>query len=137
LRFWDYDDGQIFLDGIDINHFSKASLRKHIGLVMQENSLFNMTIQENLLLAKKDATQKEITEALKKAKADFVFATKDGLDTLIGERGLKLSGGEKQRLSIARLFLKNPEILILDEATSALDNKTEKAVQASLDAIMA
>lgn len=137
LRFWDYDDGQIFLDGTDINNFSKVSLRKHIGLVMQENSLFNMTIRENLLLAKKEATNKELIKALKKAKADFVFATKDGLDTLIGERGLKLSGGEKQRLSIARLFLKNPEILILDEATSALDNKTEKAVQASLDAIMA
>lgn len=95
-----------------------------------------MSVKENLLLAKPDASEKELKNALTKASADFVFELEDGIDTLIGERGLKLSGGEKQRISIARLFLKNPEVLILDEATSALDTATEQKITAALDTLM-
>lgn len=105
-------------------------------MVSQDNSLFNLTIRENLLFAKPDATDDEIKTALENASAQFVYKLENGLDTKIGERGLKLSGGEKQRISIARLFLQNPEILVLDEATSALDNKTEKIIQKSLDRLM-
>ncbi|NUJ97593.1 ABC transporter ATP-binding protein [Candidatus Gracilibacteria bacterium] len=136
LRFWEVSAGKIMLDGIDIREINKKSLRNHIGVVSQDNSLFNLSIKENLLFAKPKATKEDLETALKKAQCNFVFDFKDGLDTIIGERGLKLSGGEKQRLSIARLFLKNPEILILDEATSALDNKTEKLVQKALDTLM-
>lgn len=98
--------------------------------------MFNDSLKQNLLFAKPDATDEEIQQALKNAQADFVENMKNGLDTVIGERGMKLSGGEKQRIAIARLFLKNPEILILDEATSALDNKTEALVQKALDTLM-
>lgn len=136
LRFWDISKGHIFIDHMDIKTISKSSLRKHIGIVMQDNSLFNTSIKNNLLYAKSDATEEEMIQALKKAKADFVFKQKDGIYTEIWERGLKLSWGEKQRLNIARIFLKNPEILILDEATSALDNKTEIEIQKSLDELM-
>ena len=111
-------------------------MRAHIGMVSQDNSLFNLTIRENLLFAKPDASDDEIKIALQQASADFVWKLEKGIETMIGERGLKLSGGEKQRLSIARLFLQNPQILVLDEATSALDNKTEKNIQQSLDALM-
>jgi ABC-type multidrug transport system fused ATPase/permease subunit len=136
LRFWEINKWKILLDTIDIREMNKKSLRSHIGVVSQDNSLFNLSIKENLLFAKSDATKEELHEALRKAQCEFVFDFKDWLDTIIGERGLKLSGWEKQRLSIARLFLKDPEILILDEATSALDNKTEKMVQKALDALM-
>ncbi|MDD3793987.1 MAG: ABC transporter ATP-binding protein [Candidatus Gracilibacteria bacterium] len=136
LRFWDYDNGNITFDGIDIKDISKSSIRDHIGIVTQDNSLFNLSILENLRFAKPKASLKEIKQALIDAQADFVFDLENGLDTVIGERGLKLSGGEKQRISLARLFLKNPEILILDEATSALDNKTEKLIQKTLDKLM-
>lgn len=136
LRFWEIKKGHIYLDGIDTKKITKKSLRKHIWIVMQDNSLFNTTIKNNLLFAKADATEEEIIEALKKAKADFVLKQKDGIHTEIGERWLKLSGWEKQRLNIARIFLKNPEILILDEATSALDNKTEVEIQNSLDELI-
>ncbi len=124
------------LDGQDISTLKKADLRSYIGMVTQDNSLFNLTIRENLMFAKPDATDDELKIALQKASADFVWKLEKGIETMIGERGLKLSGGEKQRLSIARLFLQNPEILVLDEATSALDNKTEKNIQKSLDALM-
>ncbi len=136
FRFWDVENGEILLDGQDITKISKKSLRKHIGIVSQDNSLFNMSIKENLLLAKPDASEDDLKDALKKASADFVFKLEDGIETVIGERGLKLSGGEKQRISIARLFLKNPEVLVLDEATSALDTATEKKITASLDTLM-
>ncbi len=136
LRFWEVTGWKILLDDIDIRNINKKSLRSHIGVVSQDNSLFNLSIKENLLFAQPKATKEDLEMALKKAQCDFVFDFKEGIDTVIGERGLKLSGWEKQRLSIARLFLKDPEILILDEATSALDNKTEKMVQKALDALM-
>lgn len=136
LRLWDSDSGKIKLDGINITDISKKSLRQHIWVVSQDNSLFNMTIRENLLFANSKASDKKLKEALSQAEANFVFDLDKWLDTVIWERGLKLSGWEKQRLSIARLFLKNPEILILDEATSALDNKTEKVIQKALDKLM-
>ena len=136
FRFWDINSWAILIDWNNINDISKKSLRKNIGLVMQDNTLFNTTIKENLSFANPAATEKDIKNALKKAEANFVFDLKDWVDTIIGERWLKLSGWEKQRLSIARLFLKNPKILVLDEATSALDNKTEKLVQKALDKLM-
>ena len=136
FRFWDPNSGKILLDGQNIAGLKKSQLRAHIGMVSQDNSLFNLTIRENLMFAKPDATDDELKIALQKASADFVWKLEKGIETMIGERGLKLSGGEKQRLSIARLFLQNPEILVLDEATSALDNKTEKNIQKSLDALM-
>lgn len=135
LRLWDVDSWEILLDGININELNKKSLRNHIGIVSQDNTLFNMTIKENLLFANPKASKSDLEDALKKAEAGFVFDFLKWLDTVIWERGLKLSGWEKQRLSIARLFLRNPEILILDEATSALDNKTEKLIQKALDTL--
>lgn len=136
FRFWDINSWEILLDWENINNISKDSLRKNIWLVMQDNSLFNTTILENLKFANSKATIKEIEKALKNAEAHFVFKLKNWIKTLIGERWLKLSWWEKQRLSIARLFLKNPKILILDEATSALDNKTENLVQKALDKLL-
>ncbi len=136
FRFWDVDTGEIRIDGVDIRQYSKKSLRQHLGLVAQDNSLFNLSIRENLLFARPDAAEEELIHALSEASANFVFDLEKGLDTVIGERGLKLSGGEKQRLSIARLFLQNPTILVLDEATSALDNATEKSIQNSLNHLM-
>ncbi|RAL55833.1 hypothetical protein BLD25_03260 [Candidatus Gracilibacteria bacterium GN02-872] len=136
LKLWDNKSGEILIDSKNILKISKNSIRKHIGVVNQDVSLFNDTLRQNMLYAKKDASEKEIFEALEKAEAHFVKKMKDGLDTVIGERGMKLSGGEKQRIAIARLFLKNPKILILDEATSALDNKTEKLVQKALEKLM-
>lgn len=136
FRFWEPNFGKIIIDDQNIAEVKKSDLRKHIGIVAQDNSLFNITIRENLLFAKPNATEDELKKALKKASADFVFSLEKWLDTKIGERWLKLSGWEKQRLSIARIFLKNPEILVFDEATSALDNKTEKVIQKSLDSLM-
>lgn len=136
FRFWDINFWDILFDEIKINNITKKSLRKSIWLVMQDNSLFNDSIKNNLLFANSKATKKDIEKALKNAEANFVFDLKDGINTIIWERGLKLSGWEKQRLSIARLFLKNPKILVLDEATSALDNKTEKLVQKALEKLM-
>ncbi len=136
LRFWDIDSGLITLDGQDISQIKKSSLRSHIGVVSQDNSLFNLSIEENLKFAKPNATKKEIVTALKNAEAHFVFDLENNMKTVIGERGLKLSGWEKQRISIARLFLKNPEILILDEATSALDNTTERKIEKALKKLM-
>lgn len=133
LRFWEPDSGKILLDGKNIADIRKSDLRRHIGMVAQDNSLFNLSIRENLLFAKPDATDDELRTALENASATFVYSLEDGIDTIIGERGLKLSGGEKQRLSIARLFLQNPEILIFDEATSALDTLTEKSIQESMN----
>lgn len=136
LRFWEIHNGEINLDGKNIAQYKKSHLRGHIGVVSQDNSLFNLSIEENLKFANPKASKKDIENALKMAEAHFVFDLKSWIKTVIGERGLKLSGGEKQRISIARLFLKNPEILILDEATSALDNTTEKKIEKALKKLM-
>ncbi|RUL49587.1 MULTISPECIES: ABC transporter ATP-binding protein [Lysinibacillus] len=132
-RFYDVNSGSIKIDGIDVRDMTKRSLREQIGIVQQDVFLFTGTIRENIAYGKRDATEDEIIYALKKAHLEeFVNSLTDGLNTQIGERGLKLSGGQKQRLAIARMFLKNPPILILDEATSALDTETEKIIQESL-----
>lgn len=136
IRFWEINSWKILLDWQDTSQINKESLRENIWLVMQDNTLFNDTIRENLLYAKSNATEQELINAIKLAKADFVLKLEDWLDTIIWERWLKLSWWEKQRLSIARIILKNPQILILDEATSALDNKTEVEVKKSLDNLM-
>jgi ATP-binding cassette subfamily B protein/subfamily B ATP-binding cassette protein MsbA len=133
-RFYEPTSGQIFVDGVPLAEISKEWLRDQTGYVTQESFLFNTTLRENLQFAKPDATDDEIWAALAAANAaDFVRATTDGLDTVAGERGLRFSGGEKQRLSIARALLKNPPLLLLDEATSALDNRTERLVQEALE----
>ncbi|MEK9196753.1 ABC transporter ATP-binding protein [Ureibacillus sp. FSL E2-3493] len=132
-RFYDVQSGSISIDGIDIRDMTKRSLREQIGIVQQDVFLFTGTIRENIAYGKREATEEEIQNALKKAHLEeFVQGLSEGLETQIGERGLKLSGGQKQRLAIARMFLKNPPILILDEATSALDTETEKIIQESL-----
>src|SRR5215218_5609775 len=132
-RFYEIDAGRITIDGIDIRQMTLASLRREIGIVQQDVFLFAGTIRENIAYGRLGATDDEIEEAARRAKLDTVIAgLPDGLDTIIGERGVKLSGGQKQRLAIARMFVKNPPILILDEATSALDSETERAIQQSL-----
>src|SRR5699024_253565 len=133
-RFYDVDKGEIRVDNTNIKDLSIESLRNNIGIVQQDVYLFSGTVMENIAYGKEDATLREIEEAARLAGADeFIKDLPNGLDTYIGERGVKLSGGQKQRISIARVFLKNPPILILDEATSALDNKSEAIVQASLE----
>lgn len=136
LRLFEAKSWEILFDEKNLKNISKESLRKHIWIVTQDVSLFNDTLRQNLLYAKENATEEEIWNALENANAWFVKKLNLWLDTVIWERGLKLSWWEKQRIAIARLFLKNPEILILDEATSALDNKTEKQVQKALDNLM-
>lgn len=132
-RFYDLNAGAITIDGIDIRSMTQASLRHQIGIVQQDVFLFGGTIRENIAYGKLGASDEEVMHAARRAKLDELIATlPDGLDTIVGERGVKLSGGQKQRLSIARIFLKNPPILILDEATSALDTATEQAIQQSL-----
>ena len=133
-RFYDLKEGEILIDGTNINRFTLQSLRRQIGIVQQDVFLFNGTIRENVLYGRLDATDEEVDHAIEQAKLKEVIEDlEDGVDTHIGERGVKLSGGQKQRLSIARIFLKNPSILILDEATSALDTQTEKFIQQSFD----
>jgi len=136
-RFYECDGGRITIDGIDIAGLSKSSLREKLGYVTQEPFLFNGTVRDNLLLARRDATDDEIRTALEAAHAEeFVASLPKGLDTNVGERGVKLSGGEKQRLSIARALLKNAPILLLDEATASVDSETERMIQDALDALM-
>jgi ATP-binding cassette, subfamily B, bacterial len=132
-RFYDVTGGRITVDGADIRDLTLASLRRQIGIVQQDVFLFGGTLRDNVAYGKLDASEGEIREAVRRARLDdMVEALPDGLDTVIGERGVKLSGGQQQRLAIARMFLKNPPILILDEATSALDTETERAIQRSL-----
>ncbi|WP_245596379.1 ABC transporter ATP-binding protein [Sulfurihydrogenibium subterraneum] len=125
-------EGKIFLDDKELRDYSIRSLRDKIAVVSQDVFVFNDTVENNLRIVKPDATQEEITQALKLAKADFVFKHKDGIKMVVGERGSSLSGGERQRIAIARIFLKNPEIVIIDEGTSALDTETEKYVMESI-----
>lgn len=133
-RFYDVDSGAISIDGIDIRNMTQQSLRSQIGIVQQDVFLFTGTIKENIAYGNLNATDEEVIAAAKKAHLeDFISSLPDGYETQIGERGLKLSGGQKQRLAIARMFLKNPPILILDEATSALDTETERIIQQSLN----
>ncbi len=133
-RFYNPTGGKITIDGKDIMDVSLKSLRQNIGIVQQDVFLFGGTIRDNIVYGKLDATEEEIMDAVNKANlAGFIAKLPNGLDTEIGERGVKLSGGQKQRISIARLFLKNPSILVLDEATSALDNTTEFLIQNALD----
>jgi ATP-binding cassette subfamily B protein len=132
-RFYDVNEGKITIDGIDIRDMTLQSLRKHIGIVQQDVFLFSGSIRENIAYGNLDATEEQIWEAARRASLEEMIRQQpEGMDTIIGERGVKLSGGQKQRMSIARMFLKNPPILILDEATSALDTETEAAIQKSL-----
>lgn len=135
-RFYDVTSGQILIDGHNIKDFLTGSLRNQIGLVQQDNILFSDTVKENILLGRPTATDEEVVEAAKMANAhDFIMNLPQEYDTEVGERGVKLSGGQKQRLSIARIFLNNPPILILDEATSALDLESESIIQEALDVL--
>lgn len=133
-RFYDVTGGSVCIDGVDIRTVTQKSLRSYIGIVQQDVYLFNGTIRENIAYGKPEATDAEIYEAAKNADLlDFINGLPNGFDTEVGERGTRLSGGQKQRIAIARVFLKNPPILILDEATSALDNESERFIQESLD----
>ncbi|RSD24053.1 ABC transporter ATP-binding protein [Mesobacillus subterraneus] len=133
-RFFDVTEGQILLDGKDIRSFKVRSLRDKIGMVAQDNILFSESVKSNILLGKPGASDEEVIEAARAANAhEFIMNLSEGYDTKVGERGVKLSGGQKQRVAIARVFLKNPPILILDEATSALDLESEHLIQEALD----
>ena len=133
-HFYNVENGQILIDGKEIHDITLASLRRNIGIVQQDIYLFNASIRDNILYGRLDATEDEVIEAAKRANIhDYIMSLDEGYDTVIGERGVRLSGGQKQRLCIARVFLKNPPILILDEATSALDNTTEILIQQALD----
>lgn len=137
MRFYEWNNGAITLDGHDIRSFSKKNLRQAVGLVSQESFLFNGTVADNLRFGKPGATDEELWIVLRAANAeDFVSRLPKGLDTEIGERGIRLSVGEKQRLSIARALLKDPPVLILDEATASVDNTTERLIQEALDRLL-
>ena len=134
FRFYDVEQGRVCVDGHDVRDLTQPSLRRNLGLVPQDVVLFNDTIRANIAYARPDASDVEIEDAIRRAQLlDFVQNLPDGLETRVGERGLKLSGGEKQRVGIARVILSDPAILVLDEATSALDSATEAAVQGALD----
>ena len=135
-RYYDVMDGQICIDGMSIKDITTSSLRANIGVVQQDVFLFYGTIKDNILYGKPDATTAEIIDAAKAAYIhEFIMSLEEGYDSFVGERGVKLSGGQKQRIAIARVFLKNPRILILDEATSALDSENEFAIQKSIEAL--
>ena len=137
LRYYDVTSGRVTLNGHDVREYDLADLRSHIGYVAQEPFLFDGTVRTNLALANANASEPEMIEALRSARAwDFVQRLPQGMDTLIGERGVRLSQGEKQRLTIARIMLRNPHLVILDEATSSVDTETEKYIQEALDQLM-
>lgn len=137
LRFYEVTTGQIQIDGKPISHWSLTSLRSRIGIVPQEVLLFGGSIRDNISYAKPGASEEEIIGAAKKANAwQFITQFPEGLDTLVGERGIKLSGGQRQRVAIARAILKDPAILVLDEATSSLDAESEALVQEALNELM-
>ena len=134
LRYYDVEKGSVSIGGINVRDFSLSTLRSNIGLVSQDPFLFDTTIKENLLLASPSSSNEEIVAALEIASAwNFVQKLPEGLDTLIGERGIRLSMGEKQRLTLARAILKSPPIVILDEATSSVDVETERQIQIALN----
>ena len=136
-RLYDATGGIVYFDGIDVRKLDLAWLRSNIGIVTQDTYLFNGTIRDNLLYAKPDATDEELIEACRKANIyDFIEAQPDGMNTIVGNRGLKLSGGEKQRISIARVLLKDPALMIFDEATSALDSISEQKIQDAIDPLI-
>lgn len=136
-RLYENDGGTVSIDGIDVKDVTLESLRRQIGIVTQDTYLFNASIRENLLFAKDGAGQEELDAACRAANIyDFIAALPEGYDTVVGERGIKLSGGEKQRLSIARALLKNPRIVILDEATSSLDSVSESLIQAAIEPLL-
>jgi len=136
-RFYDPEKGAIFIDGRDIKGFTIESLREHIGIVSQETILFNDTVRNNIAFGKPDAKTEDVINAAKAANAhDFIMKTAKGYETIVGDRGIKLSGGEKQRIAIARALFKDPPILILDEATSQLDTESEKLVQEAINRLM-
>jgi ATP-binding cassette subfamily C protein CydCD len=138
LRFWDPNDGRIFLGGHDLRDFGLDELRRQMALVSQDTYLFNTTVRENLRIGRPEATDEELVEAARQANAhEFISHLPDGYDTIIGERGIQLSGGQRQRLSIARAILKDAPILILDEATSHLDSENERVVHQALKRLMA
>lgn len=133
MRFYDPTSGMVLINGQDIKTFTQASLRQHIGVVMQDVALFNDSVQANIALARPNASASDIRKAAKQAHAsEFIAKLSEKYKTLVGERGVKLSGGEKQRVAIARAILKQPQLIILDEATSALDSESEAQVQAGL-----
>jgi ATP-binding cassette subfamily B protein len=136
FRFYDVTGGAIRIDGVDIREVTQASLRAAIGIVPQDTVLFNDTLEYNLRYGRPEATDDELAQAIRQARLDqFIAKLPEGLQTPVGERGLKLSGGEKQRVAIARALIKNPAILVFDEATSALDSESEKAIQAEIAAV--
>jgi ATP-binding cassette subfamily B protein len=133
-RFYETTEGEILIDGKNIKDFTIKSLRQNIGIVQQDVYIFNSSIADNIAYGKPGATREEIIRAAKLANLDeYISSLPDGYETRAGERGTRFSGGQRQRLSIARVFLKNPKILILDEATSSLDNESERAIQNSLE----
>jgi ATP-binding cassette subfamily B protein len=136
-RLYDVWSGSVKFDGIDVRDLNLAWLRSHIGMVSQETYLFSGTIRDNLLYARPNATMEQIEDACRKANIyDFIVSQPEGFDTVVGNRGLKLSGGEKQRLSIARVLLKDPAVMIFDEATSALDTISEDLIQQAIDPLI-
>ena len=128
------DDGMVLIDKLSLNNYKQNSFRQRIGYVPQDPMLFHCSVRDNLLWSQENATENELWEALKLANADqFVLDLPEGLDTLVGDRGVRLSGGQRQRIALARALIRKPELLILDEATSALDSDSEKLIQASIE----